>query len=114
MLTNRLALGAAALLGATPIAAAERAVDFVLVNATGAAISGVSIRRFGTGAWHSLAVLPSSGERRAVKFNDEDCAFDIQATLERDTVLWPAINLCEAKAVILQRDASGCSWVDYV
>ncbi len=113
MSINGLAVGVAALLAVTPIAASARATDFVLVNATGAAMQAVSIRRFGTGPWQTLAVAPGSGVRRGVRFNNEDCAFDIRATLWRETIVWSGVNLCDANAVILQRDASGAAWVDY-
>ena len=50
----------------------------------------------------------------AIDFKDPDCAFDIQATLQGvGTVVWPGVNLCEVKAVILNRNASGALWVDY-
>jgi hypothetical protein len=113
MLTNRLAVGAAALLAATPIAAAERATDFVLVNGTGTGMRALSIRRYETGTWQALSVAPGAGERRVVQFKDDECAFDIQATLGRDIVVWSGANLCQANAVILMRDASGRGWVDY-
>ena len=29
------------------------------------------------------------------------------------TVVWSGVNLCEVKAVILNRNASGAVWVDY-
>lgn len=105
---------AAAALAAAPAPAATRAVDFVLVNGTGTPLQGLSIRRFGTGAWRSLSAATRPGERRALRFDDEYCAFDIQAMLEgREALVWSGVNLCEARAVILNRDQSGAVWVDY-
>jgi hypothetical protein len=64
--------------------------------------------------WKDLGSAPSPGARGSIKFTDPDCAFDIQATLQGiGTVVWSGVNLCEVKAVILNRNASGAIWVDY-
>ncbi len=85
-----------------------------MVNATGLDIANLSIRRFGTDGWKSLAATPAAGARGAVQFADDDCAFDIQATLAGGAIAtWSGVNLCDAKAVTLNRSASGAVWVDY-
>jgi hypothetical protein len=87
---------------------------FSIVNATGLNMTGLTIRRFGTDGWKPLTGPRSPGARASVQFSDPDCAFDIQATLEgAGTVVWKDVNLCEAKTVILNRNASGALWVDY-
>jgi hypothetical protein len=61
-----------------------------------------------------LPVAPPAGARGAVAFNDDDCAFDIQAKLAGGaTAIWSGVNLCDAKAVTLNRSASGELWIDY-
>jgi len=95
-------------------AAAQGAVAFSVVNQTGLTMTDLTIRRFGTQGWRPLGSAPSPGGRAGVAFKDPDCAFDIQATLQGvGTVVWPGVNLCEVKAVILNRNASGALWVDY-
>ena len=109
-----LTLAAASLFfGSTPAAAG--AAGFGLVNATGANITSLSIRRFGTQAWQPLSGAPSAGARSQIDFADKDCAFDIQATLAGGaSATWSGVNLCEVKSVTLNRSAStGASWVDY-
>ncbi len=104
----------AAILTALPAQAMAGAGNFTIVNATGRDISSLSIRRFGDGAWQPLAVAPRAGARGAVQFSDADCAFDIQATLAGGaTAVWSGVNLCEAKAVTLNRSETGALWVDY-
>ena len=99
--------------GSTPALAG--ASGFNLVNATGANITSLSIRRFGTQAWQPLAGTPSAGARSQVDFSNVDCAFDIQATLAGGgTAVWRGVNLCEVKSVTLNRNsATGENWVDY-
>lgn len=93
---------------------AAGAADFVLVNGTGAPISGVAIRRTTTTAWKPLPAAPSPGARQQVQFADPDCAFDIRATLAGvGEVVWSGVNLCGTKAVILNRNGTGVLWVDY-
>ena len=95
-------------------AAADGAAGFSVVNQTGLNMTGLTIRRYGTQGWKNLGSAPSPGGRGAIHFNDPDCAFDIQATLQgAGTVVWSGVNLCEVKAVILNRNASGALWVDY-
>lgn len=105
---------AAALIASSPSPALAGAAGFTIVNATGRDISQLSIRRFGTSSWTRLGAAPAAGARGAVQFSDDDCAFDIQATLAGGvTALWSGVNLCEAKAVTLNRSESGALWVDY-
>ncbi len=109
-----LSLAAASLLfGSAPAVAG--ASGFNLVNGTGANITALSIRRFGTQAWQPLAATPSAGARSNVDFADSDCAFDIRATLAGGaSTTWSGVNLCEVKSVTLNRNsATGASWVDY-
>ena len=95
-------------------AAAAGASGFSIVNQTGLNMTGLTIRRYGTQGWKALGSAPSPGGRGAIQFTDPDCAFDIQATLQgAGTVVWSGVNLCEVKAVILNRNASGALWVDY-
>ena len=104
----------AALLTVLPAPAMAGAGNFTVVNATGANISALSIRRTGTDSWKALPVAPPDGGRGAVQFADEDCAFDIQARLAGGaTAVWSGVNLCDAKAVTLNRSATGAVWVDY-
>jgi hypothetical protein len=113
MMTRFTAL-AAALLAASPSSAFAGAANFTLVNATGAAMTDVSIRRSGTQEWRPLPVTPPPGARAPVQFSEEDCAFDVRATLANGkTVVWPGVNLCETKVVALNRSESGEAWVDY-
>ena len=108
-----LMIAASAAVGPTP-AAAQGAGAFSVVNQTGLNMTGLTIRRYGTQGWKALGSAPSPGGRAGVDFKDPDCAFDIQATLQGvGTVVWPGVNLCEVKAVILNRNASGALWVDY-
>ena len=105
---------AAALLTLAPAPAAAGAGNFSVVNATGLNITALSIRRFGTGGWQPLGAAPAAGARGSVQFTDPDCAFDIQASLAGGaTAVWSGVNLCEAKAVTLNRSDSGAVWVDY-
>jgi hypothetical protein len=111
LLTIIVALAAAS--APVPVAA-QGASGFSVVNQTGLNMTGLTIRRFGTQSWRDLGPAPSPGGRGAVTFMDPDCAFDIQATLQGvGTVVWTGVNLCEVKAVILNRNASGAIWVDY-
>jgi hypothetical protein len=108
------AFAAASALAALPVPALAGAGGFSVVNATGANMTNLTIRRYGTQGWKPLGSAPSPGARGSVQFSDPDCAFDIQATLQgAGTVTWTGVNLCEVKAVILNRNASGALWVDY-
>ena len=108
-----LMIAASAAAGPAP-AAAQGAGGFSGGNQTRVDMTNLTIRRFGTQGGGALGSAPSPGGRAGVDFNDPDCAFDIQATLQGvGTVVWPGVNLCEVKAVILNRNASGALWVDY-
>jgi len=99
-------------LGSVPASAGP--TGFSVVNATGLNMNGLTIRRFGSGDWRPLGSAPSPGARTSLQFTDPDCAFDIQASLQGiGTVVWSGVNLCEVKAVILNRNAAGALWVDY-
>lgn len=110
---RKLALAAALLLmSASPALAG--ASNFTLVNGTGGALSNLSIRRAGTQEWKSLGAAPAAGARGPVKFTDQDCAFDIRATVAGSgPVTWGGVNLCDVKSVTLNHDASAGAWVDY-
>ena len=104
----------AAGLAVLPAPAVAGAGDFTVVNATGADLTALSIRRFGTGSWQALASAPRAGAAGSVKFSDNDCAFDIRGTLAGGvTAIWSGVNLCEVKSVTLNRSESGAVWVDY-
>ena len=99
---------------ASSVPALGGASSFTVVNATGANITSLSIRRFGTNGWQPLSATPASGAQSAVQFSDTDCAFDLQATLAGGaSATWSGVNLCEAKLLTLRRSASGEAWVDY-
>jgi hypothetical protein len=90
------------------------ASNFTLVNGTGATLADVAIRRAGTDAWKPLGAAPASGARSPVTFSDQDCAFDIRATVPgAGPVTWVGVNLCDVKSVKLNRDPSAGAWVDY-
>lgn len=100
-----------------PAPALAQAGNFTVVNATGIDLTGLAVRRFGTSEWLPLVVrpvpLPNSGRGAAV-FKDEDCAFDMRATLpDGRTVVWRGVNLCQVKVVTLNQKAGGALWVDY-
>lgn len=108
---------AAAVVAAAPAPAAAQAASFTLVNNTDIAFTGIMARRYGTQQWMPLRVSPlpvASRGRGAVEFSDQDCAFDLQATLpDGRHVLWSGVNLCDAKVVTLNRGANGVLWIDY-
>jgi hypothetical protein len=113
-----LALAAAAFLASAPVPAFAQATNFTLVNNTDIDFTGMKVRRYGTDQWQPLVVAPvplaKSGGRGAAQFKNQDCAFDLQATLpDGRIVVWPGVNLCEAKVVTLNRSARGDLWVDY-
>jgi hypothetical protein len=104
---------AAAVLACASSPALAGAGAFTLVNGTGAALAELSIRRAGTTDWKSLGAAPSPGARGSVQFKDDDCAFDIRANVGGTPVTWAGVNLCDVKAVTLNKDASAGPWVDY-
>ena len=90
------------------------ASSFSIVNAVGADISTLAIRRVGSGQWQPLGTTAPTGKAAAVTFSDPDCAFDLRATLANGaTVTWTGVNLCDVKLVTLRRSAAGLAWVDY-
>lgn len=108
----------AALVAVTPAPASAQAGKFTLVNNTDASFTSLTVRRYGSQQWLPLTVNPMpltrSGGQGAVDFSDEDCAFDLQATLpDGRVVVWSGVNLCEANVVTLNRSANGQLWVDY-
>ncbi len=113
-----LAAALAALVIATSAPAVAQATNFTLVNNTDIDFTALKARRFGTEQWLPLVVAPvpvaRSGGRGAVQFSNQDCAFDLEATLpDGRLVVWSGVNLCEARVVTLNRTASGELWVDY-
>ncbi|MFL6735107.1 MAG: hypothetical protein ACJ8EY_10475 [Sphingomicrobium sp.] len=98
----------------SPAPASAGAGNFTVVNATGLDMQSLEIRRFGDQTWKPLSSKPVAGARGPVEFNDPDCAFDIRARLAGGAVvIWPGVNLCEAKSITLNRSATGALWVDY-
>lgn len=108
----------AALVAVAPAPVAAQAGKFTIVNNTEVSFTNMMVRRYGSQQWIPLIVNPipltRSGGQGAVDFSDEDCAFDLQATLpDGRVVVWSGVNLCETKVVTLNRSASGQLWVDY-
>ena len=107
----------AAAFATAPAPALSQASNFTLVNATGIDFTGLAVRRFGTSEWLPLAVSPvplPNAARGAADFRNEDCAFDLRATLpDGRVVVWPGVNLCQVKVVTLNQKANGALWVDY-
>jgi len=94
--------------------AAPGASGLTIANATGQALTTLSIRRTGTQSWRPLPAGPIRESQTKIPFADPDCAFDIQATLGNGAVAeWKGVNLCETKLLTLNRNASGVTWVDY-
>jgi hypothetical protein len=106
-------VGLAAGLASPAASAVDGAGNFTLVNGTNGAITSVAIRRTGTAAWRPLSYAASPGGRAMVQFSDPDCAFDIRADVAGAQLVWAGVNLCEAKVVTLNRNASGLLWADY-
>ena len=102
------------LLLASASAAQAGAANFTLVNGTKAELADLSIRRAGTQDWKPLGNAPPAGARAPVNFSNQDCAFDIRATVPgAGPVTWAGVNLCDVKSVTLKRDESAGAWVDY-
>lgn len=103
---------------AAPVPALAQAANFTLVNNTDIDFTSLKVRPVGEQQWKPLVVAPvpvaKSGGRGAVSFKNQDCAFDLEATLpDGRVVVWPRVNLCDTKVVTLNRNASGVLWVDY-
>ena len=97
-----------------PAPALAGASSFSIVNAVGADISTLAIRRVGSAQWQPLGTTAPVGQAAAIRFSDPDCAFDLRATLANGaTVTWTGVNLCDVKLVTLRRNAAGLAWVDY-
>jgi len=89
---------------------------FTLVNGTGLPLQRIEVRGGeAKGAWKPLGPGQlSPGARGAVQaLGGEDCAFDIRASADGATFTWPAVNLCDARSVTLNRGRDGTLWVDY-
>ncbi len=103
---------ALSLLAAAPAFAG--ASKFAVANESGADIKALSIRRVGTTDWQPLGVSINVRATTPVRFANQDCAFDLSATLSTGaTVIWAGVNLCDVKLVTLNRNAAGLVWVDY-
>ena len=90
------------------------ASNFTLVNGTGGSLAQLTIRRSGTEAWKPLGNAPAAGAKVPISFSNQDCAFDIRATIPgAGPVTWADVNLCDVKSVTLKRDGSAGAWVDY-
>ena len=111
----QIALAALAAFASQPSFA--QSANFTLVNNTDVNFTGLQVRRYGTPEWRPLVISPlpvAPTATGAVQFSDQECAFDLQATLpDGRVVVWPRVNLCEAKVVTLNRSANGQLWVDY-
>jgi hypothetical protein len=104
----------AAALVMTPAPAFAGASGFTVINATGAGLSSLAIRRTGTDNWQPLPAAPAAGAASSVAFTDPDCAFDLRATVAGNgTAVWSGINLCGTTRLTLRRRPSGETWVDY-
>jgi hypothetical protein len=109
VIISALAMGLAA-----PAPALAGASGFAIVNAAGADISAMAIRRVGSNAWQPLPVAAAAGKSASAAFSDPDCAFDLRATLAGGaTVTWNGVNLCDVKLLTLRRNDAGLAWVDY-
>ena len=112
---NLLAMSALVASLALAAPAAAGSVDgFAIVNKAGGAISGVALRRVGSGEWMPLSVAASPGASVRASFTNPDCAFDVRATVAGvGQVVWGGVNLCDVTSVTLNRDQAGRAWVDY-
>ncbi len=63
---------------AAPAQSAVR--GFVIVNATGAPLTELAIRRVGSTEWKALPVDRGTGGRITSTFTDGDCAFDLRGS----------------------------------
>jgi len=105
---------AAIALSLASVPALAGAGGFTVINATGADIASLSIRRTGTDNWQQLSASPAAGAAGSVAFSDPDCAFDLRASLAGGaTATWGGVNLCGTTKLTLRRRPSGETWVDY-
>jgi hypothetical protein len=105
---------AGAIYALLPAPALAGASGFAVVNAAGADISGMSIRRVGSNSWQPLSLAPAAGKSASAAFTDPDCAFDLRATMSGGaTVTWNGVNLCDVKLLTLRLNDAGLAWVDY-
>jgi hypothetical protein len=112
-MTRRFALPALLLASLTAAPAVAGVNGFSIVNQTGAALSGLELRRVGASKWTPLPASPADGARATIAFEDPDCAFDLRGTVAgAGPAVW-RVNLCDVKSVTLNRDPSGRAWVDY-
>ncbi|RST30394.1 hypothetical protein HMF7854_05820 [Sphingomonas ginkgonis] len=97
-----------------PTAAMAAAPGLAIVNAAGADMSGLFIRRVGASEWRSLA--PGLSQRATIRpsIAEHECGFDLRATfVGGGEAVWRDVNLCEVKSVTLVRRADGVTFVDY-
>lgn len=103
----------AALLATAPAATVAAPSAISIVNATGADISGMAVRRVGSQSWRPVQLTAPAGKAASAPFSDPDCAFDIKVKLSNgEDVTFSAVNLCEAKLLTLRRSGVN-AWVDY-
>ena len=113
-MTKGFAILAATAFLLVPATVLAGAGNFIVINGSGADLSGLSIRRTGTTAWQPLPASPAAGAAASIMFNDPDCAFDLKADLAgKGTAEWSGVNLCGTSRLTLRRRASGETWVDY-
>jgi hypothetical protein len=94
--------------------AASAVNGFAIVNQAGGALSDVALRRVGDRAWQPLSVALAAGASARADFKNDDCAFDLRATVAGvGPIVWNGVNLCDVKRVTLNRVSSGRQWVDY-
>lgn len=110
---RRFCLFLAAIAAPIPTAAVAAPTTIALVNATGADVSALEVRRSGTREWASVPYRAASGSSGGVTFDLADCSWDLKLTLAGGAALtYNNVNLCEAKLVTL-RQKDGVAWVDF-
>ena len=84
-----------------------------IVNATGADIIVMEVRRVGGKSWKSVSLTAPAGKAASAAFADPDCAFDLKVALSNgESVTFSGVNLCDAKLLTLRRTGT-TAWVDY-
>jgi len=93
----------------------EHLAPFTVVNGTGVVLEQLSIRPAVGGEWRPLGPgrLSPGARGQAPAPAGEDCAFSIRAVVGGTTREWADVNLCDVKAVTLNRRADGTLWIDY-